>query len=288
MVFLVILAGGVVRMTQSGMGCPDWPRCFGRWVPPTDASELPADFEKYLRTQDIDHSFNAYHTWIEYINRLLGAVLGIFILIHAAWSIKKFRKKNKTVMWLSLFMLVAVGFQGYLGKMVVDANLAVLKVTAHMLVALLIAALPLWIIAKLQDKKTDAGKSLKFISVLTLVAVLVQIILGTDVREQIDEISKSFGYAHRELWISRLDYMFIIHRSFSWLVAGLCIYLFIRSKKYSELKVYHFLILFPVSISIITGLSMNYIHMPAIAQPIHLLAGSMLVMGLFSFRMQLK
>ena len=78
-VFLVILAGGIVRMTQSGMGCPDWPTCFGMWIPPTDASQLPVDFEKYLSKQDIDHSFNVYHTWIEYINRLLGAILGLFI-----------------------------------------------------------------------------------------------------------------------------------------------------------------------------------------------------------------
>jgi len=72
----VIIAGGVVRTTQSGMGCPDWPKCFGRWIPPTNASELPPDFEKYLRKQDIDHTFNVYHTWIEYFNRLLGALLG--------------------------------------------------------------------------------------------------------------------------------------------------------------------------------------------------------------------
>ena len=101
MVFLVILAGGVVRMTQSGMGCPDWPTCFGRWIPPMNRSQLPPNYEKYLRTQDIDHTFNAYHTWIEYINRLLGALLGLFMFIHFIWSFKKFRKINRSVVWLS-------------------------------------------------------------------------------------------------------------------------------------------------------------------------------------------
>ena len=140
MVFLVILAGGVVRMTQSGMGCPDWPKCFGRWIPPVNASQLPPDFEKYLRQQDIDHSFNVYHTWIEYINRLLGALLGVFIFIHFIWSFIRFRKINKPVVILSFLLLLTVGFQGWLGKKVVDDNLAVVKVTIHMLVALVIAA----------------------------------------------------------------------------------------------------------------------------------------------------
>ncbi len=134
-VFVVILAGGVVRTTQSGMGCPDWPTCFGMWVPPTHAEQLPPDFEKYLKQQDIDHSFNVYHTWIEYLNRLVGALLGIFILIHVIWSYRAFFKVKKSIFWWSLFLLAATGFQGWLGKKVVDANLAVVKITIHMLVA---------------------------------------------------------------------------------------------------------------------------------------------------------
>ena len=110
-VFLVILAGGIVRMTQSGMGCPDWPTCFGMWIPPTDASQLPADFEKYLSQQDIDHSFNVYHTWIEYINRLLGAVLGVFIFIYAIWTSIKFsnrKKRMKTLLLSNFFLFVSL------------------------------------------------------------------------------------------------------------------------------------------------------------------------------------
>src|SRR6476660_2710231 len=106
--FLVILAGGIVRTTQSGMGCPDWPRCFGKWIPPTDASQLPPDFEKYLGKQDIDHSFNAYHTWIEYINRLFGVLLGVFAIIQSFLLYRKrtlLRKAYKLSLWF-LFTVI--------------------------------------------------------------------------------------------------------------------------------------------------------------------------------------
>lgn len=288
MVFLVILAGGVVRMTQSGMGCPDWPTCFGRWIPPVNKSQLPPDYEKYLRTQDIDHTFNAYHTWIEYINRLLGALLGVFMFIHFILSFIKFRKINRSVVWLSFLMLLAVGFQGWLGKKVVDANLAVVKVTIHMLMALVLAAIPIWILAILNVDKTKASRSLKAIPMITLVIVLIQIVLGTDVREQIDEISRPLQYQQRELWIQNLDAIFLIHRSFSWLVVAACIFLVWKSRPYPGLKSHRVLILLFTGLSIAAGLIMYYFNIPAIAQPIHLLSASILAISLFSFRLQLR
>ncbi|MET0635508.1 MAG: COX15/CtaA family protein [Chitinophagaceae bacterium] len=287
-VFMVILAGGVVRTTQSGMGCPDWPTCFGRWIPPTDISQLPPDFEKYLRQQDIDHSFNAYHTWIEYINRLLGALLGVFIFIHLIWSFRLFRKKIPVVFYLSFAMLLVTGFQGWLGKKVVDANLAVVKITIHMIVALIIAAIPVLILARLKENKTVVPRSLKVLSVVTLALVIIQIILGTEVREQVDEISRSLLYGSREVWIGRLDSWFIIHRSFSWLVAVGAVYLFFRSRKYPGLRNTGTIIGLMVILAISAGLLMNFLNVPAMAQPVHLMAASILAISIFSFRLEMK
>src|SRR6478672_9194224 len=116
--FLVLIAGGIVRTTHSGMGCPDWPRCFAKWIPPTNAAELPADFEKYLRKQDIDHSFNALHTWIEYFNRLLGVLLGVFAIMQVALLAGKRRNLRKE--WrLAVGFLAVVILTGLFGALVV-------------------------------------------------------------------------------------------------------------------------------------------------------------------------
>src|SRR3954466_8739046 len=88
-VFLVIIAGSVVRATGSGMGCPDWPKCFGKWVPPTDVSQLPADYkEVYAGEHHAVAEFNALNTWTEYLNRLAGAILGILIFLQFIFSFR--------------------------------------------------------------------------------------------------------------------------------------------------------------------------------------------------------
>ena len=109
--YLVILAGGVVRTTGSGMGCPDWPKCFGQWVPPTDGRALPSDYKEHyieMRRQkneklskmiaplgftDLAASirddasiyeeadFVWQRTWVEYLNRLAGALLGLALVL---------------------------------------------------------------------------------------------------------------------------------------------------------------------------------------------------------------
>jgi cytochrome c oxidase assembly protein subunit 15 len=288
MVFLVIIAGGVVRMTQSGMGCPDWPKCFGKWIPPTTANQLPPDFEKYLKQQDIDHTFNVYHTWIEYINRLLGALLGIFILVHSVWSFRKFFYTKRSFFLWSLALVVAVGFQGWLGKRVVDANLAVVKITTHMLVALLIAAIPVYIIYLVRDREKVKHATLKKLTSLTLILLILQIVLGTEVREQIDIIAKSLNYAQRELWIDQLDIFFKIHRSFSLVILVTLVVIFFKSKMIVQLSKFALLNLIIAWVLIFLGVVMNYVNIPAIAQPLHLLFSSILIINLFAFRLKFQ
>lgn len=280
-VFLVILAGGVVRMTQSGMGCPDWPKCFGRWVPPTSEAQLPPNYKQLYAFKYVDLSFNAYHTWIEYINRLLGAVLGILLFVQFLWSFK-FRKTKPALLVLCLALVLITGFQGWLGSKVVEANLEVIKVTTHMIVALLIAALSVTVIFLCYPPLTPyKNRSLKIISTVTIFASLAQVVLGTQVREQVDHISAALSFQQRDQWISRLGNVFDIHRTFSIIVAALCIYLFLKYKNIPGLEKGGRLILYAVLANIFLGIVMSYFNMPAVAQPLHLLFSSILITTLY-------
>ena len=125
-VYILILVGGVVRSTGSGMGCPDWPKCFGSWIPPSSVSELPANykevyaayrqkknirFAKYLSTFGMketgerilndpnvlhENDFNPTKTWIEYINRVIGVIIGflIFAVLLVSWKFRKSQTKT--------------------------------------------------------------------------------------------------------------------------------------------------------------------------------------------------
>jgi heme a synthase len=283
-VFLVVAAGGIVRMTQSGMGCPDWPKCFGMWIPPTSADQLPADFEKYLSKQDIDHTFNVYHTWIEYINRLLGALLGVWILIHVIWTLRIRKLLPNSVLITSLLMLVGVAFTGWLGKVVVDNNLSVVKVTIHMLAALVLAILPLYIIRKLKVSSLIPGNYPRALMWGLLFLCLIQLYLGTGVREQIDIVSKSFGYFERESWIEEVGANLDVHRSFSWLLLVLSAFLAYKSG-FARLEV---MILSLVISLVIMGVIFVYLSFPAFVQPLHLLGSMVLITVVATSLMQVN
>lgn len=136
LILLVILAGSVVRSTQSGMGCPDWPKCYGLFIPPTHIDQLPHNYKQIYAHQGIPaEDFDAVKTWIEYINRLLGAILGITVFLQLLSSLYHW-KQDKTITLLSIAIFLGTGFQGWLGALVVASNLAPLKITIHMLMAM--------------------------------------------------------------------------------------------------------------------------------------------------------
>ena len=285
-IYLVILAGGIVRMTESGMGCPDWPKCFGMWIPPTDVSQLPNNYQEIYAESYSDTTFNPFHTWTEYVNRLIGAVSGI--LVFATFVLSVIWIKSKRVIIPAIAQVFLMGFQGWLGSQVVASNLQPTKITIHMLVALLIVLVQLVIIKEAIPSSTAKGKSglgnLRPVLWSVIILSIVQIVFGTQVRQQIDEISLALNHSTRELWIAKLGTVFYIHRSFSIIVLGLngwLIYELIKHNSQVKLAVILGILL---GLEILVGVILNYLNMPAIMQPTHLVLATII----FGVQIQLK
>ena len=129
--YLLIFVGGLVRVSGSGLGCPDWPKCFGRWVPPTSIEQIPAHIDPT--------AFNIVLAWIEYGNRMLGVIVGISILLMTIIAVIYFKKNSKILLssLLSLFLVIA---NGGLGAIVVSSVLNPFIVSLHMILALFLVS----------------------------------------------------------------------------------------------------------------------------------------------------
>ena len=316
LVYLVIAAGSIVRMTGSGMGCPDWPKCFGYWIPPTERAQLDwksnhqyakgqviiineelrianSDFkssnglkEKYWDhyTQHDYALFNPYHTWIEYINRLLGALAGLAVLVMTVLSFWN-RKKNINHPTISFLILLGMGFQAWLGKTVVDSNLAPYRISLHMGMALIIV-LGLIILFYSNQKislSVPANNKIKVLAWLAVLLTLFQIVLGTQVRQFID-LQK---HESPDLWLDPAPIKFYVHRTLSLLVLGVHIILFWMLRKIKRnVKVFN-QILGLISLEILTGILMFYFDFPFSTQPLHLIIAALLFGAQSFFKLKL-
>ena len=307
LVYLVIIAGAFVRMTGSGMGCPDWPKCFGFYVPPTEVSQiLFKENNDYSKGQMILYNeeellvaksdftsddfinlnnwevyekhdyviFNPVHTWIEYINRLIGAISGIPILIFTIISIIYF-KKFRHLTLISIITLIAMGFQAWLGKTVVDSNLANYKITLHMLMALFIVALLIYLVYYGGKSFIKTNKTFKYLILFGLFLTLIQIVLGTQVRQLVDEQAKLFVY-DKSMWLNDVPFVYEYHRTFSILVISINMALFLINKKLQLGNNYINYVMLLIVLEIFTGASMFYFDFPFGTQTAHLVFASII------------
>ena len=307
LVYLVIIAGAFVRMTGSGMGCPDWAKCFGFYVPPSEVSQiLFKENNDYSKGQMILYNeeellvaksdftsddfinlnnwevyekhdyviFNPVHTWIEYINRLIGAISGIPILIFTIISIIYF-KKFRHLTLISIITLIAMGFQAWLGKTVVDSNLATYKITLHMLMALFIVALLIYLIYYGGKSFIKTNKTFKYLILFGLFLTLIQIVLGTQVRQLVDEQAKLFVY-DKSMWLNDVPFVYEYHRTFSILVISINMALFLINKKLQLGNNYINYVMLLIVLEIFTGASMFYFDFPFGTQTAHLVFASII------------
>jgi len=306
---LVVLAGALVKATGAGMGCPDWPKCYGYWVPPMEEEQVmwsagkhygegvmvihnhqlfvalhdisnekefsEANWEEYKKHDYAE--YKARHTITEYLNRLCGAILGIMAILMLYFSIS-YRKTKPAVFWGSIITLILILFEGYLGAKVVDSNLKPLKISIHLYFAFLILIAVVFTRSKVLSNVEVTGKHSKLIHRLLIASLLllaVQLFLGSNVREAFDHLR--LNLESRDLWVDKADWIFLSHRTFTWLyggVTGALIYLLFEAKiKHYTIKAIAVLI----ALNIVTGVIMGYFAVPQFAQPIHLVFASLLL-----------
>ena len=308
LVYLVISAGAVVRMTGSGMGCPDWPKCFGYLIPPTERSELDwKPNHNYLEGEVIivkeslrvaiqdfnsqnqylienwevytkhDYAiFNAKHTWIEFINRLLGAIAGLATLLLFINSLVRL-KNDFWAALVSFLIVLGMGFQGWLGKTVVDSNLLPYKITIHMIMALLIVLLLIILLAR--EKEPIKGLSnisqIKWAIASCLVLTLFQIGMGTQIRQFVDLQMHTFNL-NASKWLNNPPILFYVHRSFSITVLLVHGYLGYLLYKNNQIPTVFKIIITVLAVEILTGIWMYYFDFPFSSQPLHLVLAALL------------
>ncbi|MCB9263285.1 MAG: COX15/CtaA family protein [Flavobacteriales bacterium] len=315
-IIFLFFIGGMVRITGAGMGCPDWPKCFGQWVPPTDESQLPDNFEKefiakrkiknsrladILKTFGFDNKasivastnvesiepFNVRKTYTEYVNRLWGAITGIFALI-ATLSSFQFWKKQRAVTFFSLLGVLFVAFNGWLGSVVVDTNLLGGIVTIHFLLAF--GAITSFMLAYYWGKEVE-GKttvSLKALIIMSVLLSLIQLILGTSVREKIDILAMngvSIGLDN----FGKIGESFTIHRIISFVGLALTILVWQLNRKGTNRPRTSLILLSIVAmilLQILTGVLNIRMSFPAVARLLHIVFGSLTLVGFIYLTIQ--
>tara|TARA_B110000305_G_scaffold133526_1_gene149062 strand:+ start:1043 stop:2032 length:990 start_codon:yes stop_codon:yes gene_type:complete len=296
MIYLVIIAGSIVRITESGMGCPDWPKCFDQYIPPSDISELPENYQLYYSSKRekkikkftsfltnigleekavliqadksllYEQPFNVWNTWLEYINRLIGALAGIFIFIGFIMAIFAKQKKLLRIL-LGLGLILLTLFQAWWGSMVVATNIVPWVLTVHMVIAALMILWQIIIISVWSNSTIAIPRKLKTMAFIGLIFFLMQIVLGTQVRQIVDHWLDS--NSRNELIFQDFS-LFLSHRSLALALVIYSIvlgsYAFIRKIKLIEIYIFTICVLTEA----LVGKVLADFNLPALFQPIHL------------------
>jgi cytochrome c oxidase assembly protein subunit 15 len=301
-VLVLLFVGAIVRVTGAGLGCPDWPTCWGCLVPPWKVEQVDLskiDFEKFQRKaerlgrdpstvtpESILASFNPRHVWTEYINRLFALPVGLFSL---ATMIAAFGRPHgqRVVRFTAFGSLLLVLVNAWMGAQVVFSGLKPGVLTTHMALAMLLVAMLSYTVWRGTDRPASlplddrrrfgVGMAVSLLFAL----VVVEGIMGTQIREMTDEMAKSHDGQPRSEWIGELEQtgVYLVHRSFSWAILALSLLAWFLTRRATAGRPGRAarVVLAMVVLQMVLGLVMSQVHIYAAVQVLHVgLAGVLL------------
>jgi len=294
---LLVFMGAIVRATGSGLGCPDWPFCYGRMIPPTSAAEIDfdhLDLERYrskaeqhgrdpatITPETIRAEFNARQTWTEYVNRLSSMPVGFATLALFVVAFRQ-RKKHPQVHLAAITSFALVLINAWLGAKVVFSGLKPGIITLHMALAILLLCVLVYAAWKAVDQpwRIDVPRSLWKLAVLLFVLVVIEGVLGSQVREMTDHLAKTHAGEARSVWVDELEHswMYLVHRSGSWLIVGVALWFGARTPRLGWLEKG---VIGLVLAQMVLGILLANVGIVPTAQVLHIGLSSLLVSGLF-------
>ncbi|MFZ9936459.1 MAG: COX15/CtaA family protein [Luteolibacter sp.] len=293
-VLFLMFVGAIVRVTGAGMGCPDWPTCWGCLIPPTAVEQV--DFEKLpierfrskaermgrdpatITEETLRAEFNPRHVWTEFINRLCSLPVGFFSLatfIAAFWQ----RPKRPLVFWMAFGSLAIVLINAWMGARVVYSGLKPGVLTAHLALAMVLTGTLMYCAWRGTDRPwrivmpENRLKHTRLAVALLMVSCIASGILGAQVREMTDALAKFHDNAPRETWIAELEqsWIYLAHRSFSWVVLAITLWAWLLTRRHRQGgagKVEH--VVFAIVLAqMLLGLVMAQIHIYSWVQVLH-------------------
>ena len=171
---VVVTLGAFTRLSDAGLGCPDWPGCYGFLTVPNESHELTAAKDKFPHLE-----VEADTAWIEMIHRYFASFLGLLILLLAAARALKNKQESGPRRHYYLLLLLVL-FQGALGMWTVTMNLQPVVVMGHLLGGFSILALLTLLVLRLRHSSIKASVTVQQfkLCILALAVLVVQIALG--------------------------------------------------------------------------------------------------------------
>lgn len=298
----LIMFGAFVRLTDSGLGCPDWPGCYGKFSPVGALSDIRAA-EQAMPYGPV----TLPKAWIEMVHRYVGALLGLMIIgfTYMAWRWRDVIGRSPA---LPTFTLFAVCLQGAFGAWTVTMKLMPMIVTAHLLGGMGLLALMTWLAAR---EKTHApiqpqSKTYKVWVVAALLIVFFQIALGGWVSTNYAALAcMDFPTCHGE-WVPEMDLhggfsivralgelpsgeaisqpaltaIHWVHRNFAWIVFAVVGGLALKLRRDPGLRGPSHLVLALLLAQLVTGLTTIFFQWPLLIAVLHNGGAAGLVIGM--------
>lgn len=294
----LIYVGAIVRATGSGLGCPDWPKCWGELIPPTSLDQVDFDklnIEKFqkknpnITKETLAAEFNPVHVWVEFINRLVSLPVGLFTLATFLLSFQ-FLRKHTRVFIGAFSALALVLTNAILGAIVVSSGLKPGVITLHMALAIILICVFVYIIYRGGDSLPNVTLGskkvlLRSVLVILFLSCVFEGIMGSQVREITDELALKYKDTPRNVWHEILEqkFIYLFHRSFSWGILLLGIFLFVKTRKATgKLAQFSINVSFGIILAqMVLGVLMSHVSVHPVVQVLHIGLSSILIVSLF-------